>query len=366
MFITSPEHLKQYASPHRLWQGIPSIERTRGGRIFVSFYSGMDTERNGNSGVLVMSDDGGKTFSEPIAVADMGQEERAYDCCLWIDPTGRLWFIWSVMPNNRIECARCADPDATPPVWEPVRTPDCWDVMLNKPIVTAKGDWLFPCAVWKNGLTTGSAGGSDGAHPSGAHVFCSRDRGETFERLGAAIAADRHFDEHMLIEKQNGELDMYIRTKYGVARSTSSDGGRTWSEGYDCGYGGPNSRFYIGRLRSGRLLLVNHYRFCGRSNLYAMLSEDEGETFVGRLLLDGRRNISYPDVTKGENGFLYIVYDRERGARYRPDWDYSQAAREILMAKITEEDILRGSLTHPESRLQMIVSRLGYRPEPAV
>ena len=147
MLITDPKALEQYYSKHRIWQGIPSIERTRGGRLFACFYSGDVTEKNGNFVVLCVSDDDGKTFSEPIAVADMGPDMRAFDAVLWIDPLDRLWFVWAVMPNNRVEFARCANPDADEFVWEPVRQLG-YDIMLNKPIVTKNGDWLFPCAVW--------------------------------------------------------------------------------------------------------------------------------------------------------------------------------------------------------------------------
>lgn len=355
MLITDPKALKQYDSAHRQWQGIPSVERTKKGRIFVSFYSGGLTEEMGNFGALIFSDDGGKSFSEPVAVADPGKRARAYDCCLWIDPRGRLWFIWSVMPQNRVEFVRCDDPDANTLAWSEIRTLG-YDVMLNKPTVTSRGEWLFPCAVWKNGLTSCGLG-ADG-NPTGAHVFCSTDGGEHFERIGTAIAKDRWYDEHMLIEKHDGSLEMYIRTQYGVAVSSSRDGGRSWSAGVDCGFGGPNSRFCIRRLRSGNLLLINHYRFAGRNNLCAMLSTDDGKSFVGTLMLDERRDVSYPDVTEDEDGYLYIVYDRERGARYDPNRDYSQAAREILMAKITERDILNGSLCDGGSRLRMTVSKL--------
>lgn len=355
MLITDRSALLAYVASQRKWQGIPTVERTEGGRIFVACYSGGETEEMGNYSLLIKSDDGGKSFSEPIAVADVGKNARAYDCCLWIDPMHHLWFIWSVMPNNRVEFARCDDPDADDLQWSEVRTLG-YDVMLNKPTVLSTGEWLFPCAVWKDGMTSCSLG-ADG-NPSGAHVFRSLDHGESFERIGTAIAKDRWYDEHMLLEKQDGTLEMYIRSSYGVAVSTSLDRGVTWSAGVDCGFGGPNSRFCIRRLRSGNILLVNHYRFQGRNNLTAMISTDDGRTYGGFLLLDGRRDVSYPDVTEGNNGFLYIVYDRERGAHYDPSRDYSNAAREILMAKITEADILAGNLVNAESRLQMIVSKL--------
>ena len=121
MFITDPETLKKYHSANRLWQGIPSIEVTRGGRLFATLYSGGKTEQYGNFSVLLISDDDGKSWSEPIAASDVGETERAYDSCLWIDPRGRLWYIWAVMPNNRIEYVICDDPDATPLAWSGIR-----------------------------------------------------------------------------------------------------------------------------------------------------------------------------------------------------------------------------------------------------
>lgn len=363
MLITDPIQLQRYASANRMWQGIPSIAVTPGGRLFASFYSGGVTEQPGNFSALLVSDDDGATWSEPIAVADVGDVERAYDSCLWLDPLGRLWYVWSVMPNNRVEFVRCDAPDA--PVaelkWSGIRTIG-GDVMLNKPIVTRGGEWLFPCAVWKGGLTTGSAGGADGGKTTGAHVFVSRDAGESFAHRGTVVARDRWFDEHMLLEKADGAIAMYIRTTYGIGRALSHDGGATWADDEDSGLGGPNSRFYIGRLASGNVLLVNHYQFKGRNNLAAAISRDDGATFEGWLMLDERRDVSYPDVVE-RNGVLYIIYDRERGARYHADRDYTNAAREILMARVTEADILAGRLVTPGSRLKMIVSRLERRAQ---
>ena len=110
-------------------------------------------------------------------------------------------------------------------------------------------------------------------------MFLSRDQGETFELYGTAFAPekDRIFDEHMLLEKKNGDLMMYLRTRKGIAESISTDGGKTWCTGYYGNLSGPNSRFHIRRLRSGSVLLVNHYQFNGRNNLTAMISDDEGQ-----------------------------------------------------------------------------------------
>jgi Neuraminidase (sialidase) len=50
----------------RTWQGIPGLERTANGRVFVSWFTGGNKEPEPeNTVVLSHSDDGGKTFAPP-------------------------------------------------------------------------------------------------------------------------------------------------------------------------------------------------------------------------------------------------------------------------------------------------------------
>ena len=73
MLITDKTKLKHFSAEKRIWQGIPSIERTKKGRMFSVFYSGNIMETNGNYVVLLMSDDDGATWSGPIAAAYVGE-----------------------------------------------------------------------------------------------------------------------------------------------------------------------------------------------------------------------------------------------------------------------------------------------------
>lgn len=358
MLITDPDRLKRFGSNKRIWQGIPSIERTRGGRLFAAWYSGGIAEQPGNYCVLVKSDDNGESFSEPIACAYKSEMYRCYDQCLWLDPLGRLWFSWGVSPEHAVYGVICRNPDEDELEWSDEFLIG-HDVMLNKPTVLSTGEWLFPIAVWEKGVFMVTQSKSNG---NGPYVYRSADNGRTFQRLGCPHVVARSFDEHMVVEMSDDSLMMFTRTAYGISRSCSYDGGITWTDAEDSQIGGPNSRFFIGRLSSGRLLLVNHYRFTGRNNLTALLSEDDGKTWPYQLLLDERKDVSYPDVAVGENGCLYIVYDHERGAAYdgRKTFERTrQDSREILMARITEEDILHGDLVSPGSRLQMCINRLG-------
>ncbi len=367
MLIRDKEALKEYDSFHRLWQGIPSVAVTKHGRIFVTFYSGGMKEEIGNYCLLVMSDDG-VHFSEPVAVAKT-EGKRCFDPNLWIDPEGKLWFTWAESPENGVFAAVASDPDGEIPdgedfpagselglrFSEPIKIGE--DVMMNKPVVTKDGRYLFPIAVWAKTVKPKDYEYRE-EKEDGAFVYESRDGGRTFSKLGGADLPRRSFDEHMIVERKDGSLRMYIRTDYGIGMADSFDGGKTFVNGRDSMLGGPNSRFFIGRLRSGRLLLVNHVGFTKRDHLTALLSEDDGETWPYQLLLDERAKVSYPDVMEGPDGMIYVVYDRDRGYYKNSVEEMRAAEREILMATIREEDIIAGTLVTPGSELKRIVSKL--------
>lgn len=362
MLFTDRISLEKFSPDKRLWQGIPSIEVTRGGRIFLTYYSGGTKEEIGNFCILSKSDDG--EHFEDVAITYL-DEHRCYDPCIWIDPLGRLWFTWGVAPDHAVWAAVCDDPDANELIWsEPKVIGE--EVMMNKPTVLSSGEWLFPIAVWD---LIENAGGANGvADASGrqseqserlAFVYKTDDNGETFRRLGGCSVPQRSFDEHMVIELKDGRLAMYVRTKYGIGVSYSEDKGLTWSAGEDSGLGGPCSRFFIRRLKSGRILLINHYNYTGRSHLTAMLSEDDGKTWPYKLLLDERVNVSYPDATENDDGYIYITYDRERGGFLNSLEKVYASAREVLVAKITEEDIIAGKLVSNAGYLKRVAAKLG-------
>ncbi len=355
MLITDKKQLEKYYAPYRLWQGIPGIEVTKNGRIFITFYSGGFMEQIGNYVVLLKSDDG-VNFSDAITVA-YEDNHRYYDSCLWIDPLGRLWFIRNYSPDNAVYAVICDDPDADELKWsEEIKIGN--DIMMNKPTVLSSGEWLFPVAVWKKGIRVIDEKYDSPDEDRKAFVYRTTDCGKTFEKLGGADAENRSFDEHMILELNDGRLAMFIRTFYGIAVSYSEDKGMTWSEPIDSELKGPNSRFFIRRLKSGRILLINHYDFDKRNNLTAMLSEDDGKTWKYKLLLDGRNDVSYPDAVEHDDGYIYITYDRERGAFLNSYEEVYKNEREVLVSKITEEDVISGELVSEKSYLKKVASKL--------
>ncbi|MBE6584559.1 MAG: helix-turn-helix domain-containing protein [Ruminococcaceae bacterium] len=372
MLITDKEQVKDFHAGNRVWQGIPSIARTQGGRMFSTFYTGSTREALGNYSIVVQSDDDGQTWTDAIAVAYGGEQVRCYDPVVWVDPLNRLWFVWNVIPPFGVYASICENPDAD----ELVFGEEFFiakGVMIQKPTVLSTGEWLFPIAVWSydiaynfhNYLGIGYLNSDPefleyNRKNTGANVYRSLDCGKTFGFLGGcANIVARNYDEHIIYEKNNGTLVLMSRTNYGMAQSFSYDRGKTWTVAENSGIKSPCTKNFVRRLKSGRLLYVGHYEYTGRNNLTAFLSDDDGESWPYRILLDERDYVSYPDADEGDDGSIYIIYDRARGAFHNTLAKAENSAREVLMAKLREEDIIAGEIVTETSFMKHIVSKLG-------
>lgn len=347
--------LDKYKAADRAWQGIPGIEIAANGRLWAVWYSGGQTEGNENYVVLATSNDDGKTWSPPKLVIDPVDCIRAFDPVLWHDPEGKLWLFWAQsygIYDGRIGVwtITCENSGSPNPNWTAPRR-ICNGIMMNKPTVLSTGDWLLPVAIWNCKEPRWPLLQEE----RNSSVFRSIDNGKTWIHYGKADIPERGFDEHMIIERQDRSLWMLVRTKYGIGQSFSNNGGVRWTPGEKTGITHIDSRFFIRRLNSGRILLVSHHNFLidekgvpKRTHLTAFLSEDDGKTWQGGLLLDERWEVSYPDGVESDNGKIYIIYDYNR---------FSD--KEILMAVIREEDILAGKCVTADARLKQLVNKAG-------
>ena len=343
----------EFSHAARKWQGIPSIEVSPRGRLWATWYGGPAGEGEpGNYQVLVTSGDDGRTWSDPVAVfkPEPVDKARTGDGHLWTDPQGRLWWVVNRLlrddpsPGPRTSWAFLdVHPDDAQPQWsKPILLGP--GVGLNKPTVLSTGEWLTP-------LDNFSADpkATDVRFTKGAKVYASRDQGASWAFRGAAEIPAVSFAEHMLAERKDGSLWLLARTSYGIAQSTSADHGQTWSLGEPFTREmNVNTRFFLRRLKSGRMLLVVNNDPKRRTQLTAMLSDDDGRTFPHRLLLD-ERSTSYPDGTEAADGSIYVIYDQQR---------YARGAQQILFAKVSEADILAGGVVNPTSRLAQKINRL--------
>ncbi len=347
---TSPG--KEYADDTRMFQGIPGLSRAANGRLWALWYAGGTGEGELNYVVLVTSGDDGKTWSGPKLVIDPPGPVRAYDPAIWHDPSGRMWVFWAQSyrwwdGRSGVWAITTDDSDQENPKWtEPRRL--CNGIMMNKPTVLSNGDWLLPVAIWKQPAKESIEHRFDLPEERGGNIFISKDQGKTFQLLGQTDVPERTFDEHMIVERKDNSLWTLVRTRYGIGESISTDGGKTWSEGKASDIPHVNARFFIRRLKSGNLLMVRHNPADKKSrrDLTAFLSQDDGNTWQGGLLLDERSGVSYPDGVQSDDGTIYIIYDF---ARTRD--------KKILMATFTEEDVLVGKPVSDKTRLRVLVNQ---------
>ena len=346
------------------------IERTPGGRIWCCWVAGGDDADA--YFLLAWSDDGGDTWTDTKAVLDphdptLPEKRRTIVGNLWTDPDGRLWLFYDVAMTyydgrGGTWCTVCDNPDAKRPRWSKPRYIGV-GFTLNKPTVLSNGEWALPQSLWERGVIDILL--DDGREQNVYHdayrqydslrranVFISGDKGRTWQLYpGVAVPGQRH-DENMIVERRDGSLMMTVRSKAGwIYRTLSYDKGRTWSAPEEW-QPHVNSRHFIRRLSDGRLLLVRHgmtdEQTPKRSHLRAFLSDDDGESWQGGLLLDERTGISYPDGFEAPDGYIYISYDRNRSKD-----------GEILLARFTPQDILRGEITSERGVLKQIISTPG-------
>jgi len=341
----------RYHESNRAWIGVPSIARTRGGRLLVTFMGGGIYEPDPrNESVMVYSDDNGETWSQPVLVLKSKPEERlrTSDMELWIAPDGSLWGFWSEYPypdglslptyEQKIDMENdseyhslehlvntyatvCRNPDADELIFSEPRLLFN-SLMRNRPFVTDSGRWIFPAQI---------------TSPREYYeFFYSDDEGKTLHPTrcyGRDLC--RAYDEACFYRMPDGAVAAVVRTTPPLhKRMISYDNGETWSTPAPF-MDTSSQRPCTFDLPDGSVALIRSIHDKQRNGLKLMRSTD-GEHFEDVMILDDRERVSYAEITSDEAGTLYIVYDRERNNKVRKSrvTGFSEAAKEILFARI--------------------------------
>lgn len=342
-----------------------SIESTGGDRLWLAWFGGGD----GPSAFLMLSysDDRGDSWSDPVTVVDPedGQllKRRCLVAVLWRDPTGRLWLFFDAGMDqfdgrNGVWATVCADAGARTPTWSvPQRI---WHgAALQKPTALSNGEWILPISLWQRHdiLNPGLAHLFADLDPlRGAHVLASTDSGQTWTRRGHVTFDHPTFDEHMIVERADGDLWMLARSNAGPQESFSGDGGRTWTPPRRALIQTVSARHHLRRLPSGRVLLVKNGAQLQRAprtrtDLTAFLSDDDGRRWTSGLILDRRSPVTYPDAAVLGDGTIVVAYDYDR-----------DNTGDILIARFTEDDIRAGEFASPDSYTGRVAKRARRSP----
>lgn len=343
----------KYMLSTRKFQGIPSIGKDRLGNLYVGWIasSGCAGECDDNYLTISVSSDNGTTWNHDKLILSVNPEDstRMKETNFFNDKEGNLYMYWGkhvkkkgvkewiITWYSKIDLSV----DGSTINYTPPRR-IVEGIMLNKLIYSSNSDEvLFPVARWYEG------------DPVLHQPFIYKANFGTknlvnFQKVGAipVPASISGIHEHMIVQlKDNTYLGM-VRTKDGIYFSKSSDG-NTWLDAkkYNTVGATPYSRFYLGKLNSGRIILI--FNNAGdRSKLTLCLFEDDGTTFLNKIVIDNYKilkhtvdgdyhGVSYPDMIETSPGVLNIVYDRLRA----PEGS-------IILVKILEEDILKNNTSN--------------------
>ena len=306
-------------SDDRIWCGIASIERIQSGRLLCVFYTGGPKEpAPDNRVVLCWSDDSGETWTGPITIAEKPGTLACVDPCIWLDPRRRLVVQYTVCshdfsePLSVRETLRCDDPDAGEPRFERlgVCCPELGFVFpLNRPTLLGDGRLLLPMITLQDPVEPGQR---YFGRPHKLACAISDDGGESWRPSARVAAPDGSSSENMIVELRDGRLWMLARSRTGHLWQTfSKDRGETWGPVTESEITDASARFFIGRLASGRLMLINNPG-PGRDPMTVSLSEDEGATWPQSTVLMSGATIAYPDAVQDPDGIIHCVVDVDR------------------------------------------------------
>ncbi|MFC0181184.1 BNR repeat-like domain-containing protein [Pseudarcicella hirudinis] len=330
----------------RGFQGCPSIGYNNG-IFYAAWFAGTKEEDSNNYITVATSADGGLSWKQNrLMIAPASDSIRHINPSLWNDKYGSLHLSWLVSKGIWDGAANGSwhvkIKEAGGRIFITNPNPLFHGVMNVKPIHFGKdsSEILFPVSGWNIGieglpnytLTPSELNGvflyKSIYHPINKRIMLP----QKFARIPTVFSRD--FDEPMIVDLNNNALLLMKRTaSEGISLNRSNDGGRTWGTEQifkEVGLAA-SSRFYLGKLKSGNLLLVLN-NSANREKLMAYLSKDNGKTWPFKLLIDDRLGISYPDVVQNDRSEICMVYD------YSRNYD-----GQIIFSRFSEEDITKGN-----------------------
>jgi len=328
----------------RRFQGIPSIGKDRFGNLYAAWIAATNCtgECNENYLTVSLSKDNGVSWSHDKLIFSVNPQDstRLKDPNFFNDKFGNLYIYWGKhVQKKNVATKEWAITWYSKLTLSTDESSICYSaprriaegIMINKPVYSNFSDQiLFPIARWYEA----------GADPKLCQAFIYKanygpDNLNNFTNAGfiPLDAPLRGIYEHMIVQlKDNTYLGM-VRTGDGIYYSKSADG-NIWTNGkkfVDAG-ATTSARFYLGKLKSGRLILI-YNNAKTRTNMTVCLSDDDGVTWPYKMLVDnsadGFFGVSYPDMIETEPGTLNIVYDYLRAP-----------AGTINFVQINEDDII--------------------------
>lgn len=244
----------------------------------------------------------------------------------------------------------CQDPVAAPSVWGE-RVKVGVGCVSASPVAMPDGGLCLPAALWGPSCIDEA---SRSAHPEldsrrGAFAYISRDGGATWTAGPVVNVPERQFANYnnpRVYASPDGTLNLVSRSCDSgfLYKASSADGGASWTLP-DKFMQNPHQEFALTRLDDGRLILVKNFKldvrqfFCDRE-LYAYISEDEGESWYGGICLTKEAFVGHPVVSQNKAGEIFIACRK-----------HNQDTSAVMMFRTTPEEI-EESLPHKSQNIK--------------
>jgi predicted neuraminidase len=324
---------------------------------------------------------GAKTWSPRFTLADTpGYPDT--NCCMFVDPRGRLWLMWPTILANTWESALMkyrvsSDTSADgPPKWEVnevmhVTPGSDFEAAVKQfaahTLATLPHDapgaergqrveeWLASLQKQAADKLTRRLGWFTRAHPfvfegrrlivplysdgfSFSLMNISDDWGQTWRTSAPLIGAGNI--QPSIVQRKDGSLYALMRDNgpppKRLLQSESRDGGETWSPVTDSAHPNSGTGAEIIALRNGHWALVNNDLERGRHRLTVQISEDEGRTWKWKRALefapDESARFHYPSIVQANDGTLHVTYSVHLEKNAKPDAEGRPRAKAIKHA----------------------------------
>jgi len=300
---------------------------------------------------------GASRWSERFTMADTPDYPDT-NCCLLVDPRGRLWLFWPTILANTWESAlmkyRISSDYAGDgaPKWDVSEVmhvtpgdgfPEAVDGFVRRVRERLEHEPLTPemkvkAEAWVESLPrqagdklTRRLGWFTRAHPfvldgrrlivplysdgfSFSLMALSDDWGATW-RTSTPLAGYGNI-QPSLVRRRDGSLFTLMRDNgpppKRLLQSESRDGGETWSPVTDSDLPNPGSGAEIIGLRDGSWALISNDTEDGRHSLAVQISDDEGRTWKWKRHLEraepGAARFHYPSLIEAKDGTLHATY----------------------------------------------------------
>jgi predicted neuraminidase len=303
-----------------------TIVELKDGSLMAAWFGGT---KEGNPDVAIWSSRKSSGQSDAWSAPEELARESGVPCwnpVLFHTNDGRLWLYYKFGPSPDTWTAARRHSDDEGITWSPAEHLPAGLIgpVRAKPLVLPDG-----------AIVAGSS--TEAYHSWAVWIERSLDGGKSWTRTGPIVppagiranadanprpvAGSHDADETTgiiqpsVVSLGGKHLRFYARSTANIARiivADSQDDGMTWSEARPLDLPNPNSGIDAIALKDGRVVLVFNNTTTGRTPLNLAVSRD-GEHFTTFATLEeGPGEFSYPAMTQGKNGDLYITYTWNR------------------------------------------------------